>query len=318
MTDLRVERCDPRDREDGIKALFARNDRPQFEGVFERTYRPRSEQGLKSWVGLQDGRVVMHISVSPQRFAGGGDDRWGGFLGDLMVDAPLRDFWNSARLVRSMVKDVLDEGGIAFLVTATTQEAEAVFKAAGFKPLGVLQRYVLPLNPLYLSLRRLVRRSQRVRLDRLRVGEGVLATIGTMGAPGMWRPVPSEMDYETRIQTVEHNSAQWLHGAAAGGRTFVLITRHRDRKECSVADCFWDADLELPDVLLAAGAFVRADGVPKLVCSAPAESGLAQALVQAGFFPRAARSRLMLKVLEGPPLPSLNQWFLSHFSLSNW
>src|SRR6185503_6604335 len=127
-------------REREIKELFAQSDRSQFAEIFDRTYRPRADHGLRSWFGSTGEQVVMHISVTPMRFVGGGHTQRCGLLSDLMVHEQHRDFWGPVRLLRKMLSDVKRGGQLDFLITTSTADAEPIFKAGGFKPFGTLRR----------------------------------------------------------------------------------------------------------------------------------------------------------------------------------
>ena len=317
MTGLVVEACDPRERTDQIKDLFARNGQPQFDAAFERAYRSRAEIGLKSWLGQLGDQAVMHISVSPIEFSNGVRTLRGGVMGDLMVEEAQRDFWAPVRLLRQVVADLKKDGSIDFLLTTTTSDAEAVFRAAGFKTYGDLQRHVLPLNRAYLGLARLRARAARVRPARVEMiapAPGPAVTAGDM-----WRPVPSERFYRTRVEREEFEDATWLemkgsrNGAGVG---FAMLSKHHSQPEIGFADAFWGGGADLPAVALAAGRWAARAGYPKMCVSTLAESRLSAELKRAGFFPRAVRSVMLVqKIREVPPVEDL---FLTGFSLSSW
>src|SRR5687768_9332403 len=109
MADLQIERCLPSSRAEGIHALFERSGKTDFARVFERAYRPRESDGLRSWIGTSGGAVVLHISVSPQRFENGAQIFTGGLMGDLMSDEAHRDFWSPIKLARRVVADIKND-----------------------------------------------------------------------------------------------------------------------------------------------------------------------------------------------------------------
>src|SRR5688572_4396745 len=238
MSQLALELCDPRDREAEIKDLFARNDRVGFDAVFERAYRKRAEHGLRSWIGLADNQAVMHISVTPMPFAGGGRTMMCGVLGDLMVDASHRDFWAPVRLMRKMVSDLKRAGEIDCLMTTTVADAESVFKAGGFKTFGSFRRYVLPLSRPYLTFARIRSRVSLRRAKPDTFHDLERARPATPELAGYLRPVTNAAFYETRIPRSEFSDGTWLaveekRKSPAG---WALLSRSQDVPEVQLAD----------------------------------------------------------------------------------
>jgi|SRR5688572_17701961 len=317
MSEIVFEKCDPRDREAELKDLFARNDKAQFAEVFDRAIRPRAAQGLRSWVGLQDGRVVMHVAVTPLQFVGGGRSLKGGIMSDLMVDDGHRDFWVPVRLIRKMISDVKRGGELDFLLTTTTSTAEAVFKAGGFKPFATLRRYVLPLNPLYLAFARL-----RARIKRTRVHPSGLAQweSNTL-TDGPWRPLANAQFFETRIPRFEFTDGEWL--SVANGRKsdpgYALVARNPHLEELRLADAFWNNQgIGLGEIVHAAGRWGRKRGFKKFTIGTIHESAVGTELQRCGFFARDVRSVLLLHQVSSIAAPPVEDWFLLGFALSGW
>lgn len=316
MSEVVVEACDPRDRERQIRDLFARNGKSFFDTVFERAYRARADRGLRSWIALSDDRAVMHISVTPMPFVGCGRRMTAGILGDLMVDESHRDFWAPVRLLRRMVSDVKREGRIDFLITTTVADAEAVFKAGGFKPFASLRRYVLPLVLPYLTFTRIRSRARR---NRVRAGDGTVPRLDE--GLEVWRPYADREFYDTRIPRAEFSDANWLalNGGSATA-TAALLSRNQDLPlEMSFADLFWTGNRsEFPEIVHASARWARQQGMKKLSLTTLAESAVARRLEQAGFMGRDTRSKLLIHGIGPDPVPPVEEWFLPSFGLSGW
>jgi hypothetical protein len=321
MSDLVVERCDPRAREIEIKGLFARNGQPQFDSVFERAYRPRADHGMTSWIGRIGERAVMHIAVTPLPLHRTGSAMMAGVLGDLMVDDGHRDFWGPMRLLRTMVADLTREGTVDFLLTTTVQDAESVFKAAGFKPFGTLRRYVLPLALPYLGFAKLRSRAMKLTpaLGSSRPEEWD-STLSLESADH-WRPTSSVEYYRTRVPRSEHTDGTWVTVKRANGGEAgqVLLSRNASLNEFCIADVLWCGDnARLSDVLLSAARWARSEHAPRLSISTLEESRVAQQLAHAGFFARSVRSVILLRPLRNSAPPPVEDWFLTGFALSGW
>lgn len=323
MTEVVVQMCDPRDYESEIKALFARNGQPGFEAVFDRAYRKRAEHGLRSWVGMMDGQVVMHVAVSPLRFAGCGLSLQAGVLGDLMVDESQRDFWAPVRLLRRMVADVKKAGDIDFLLSTTVFEAESVFKAGGFKPLGVMRRYLLPAYWPYLLFARLRGRVKSARYRPGNIDEWNARKLSSATADGEWlRPETHTRFYQTRIPRVEYADATWISVGKDAGTTegWALLSRNSVLPgELGVADLFWQENgLTMSEVVHAGARWTRKQGLNKLTFSLLGESAAAQQLEKIGFLARDRAAAVVVQPTRKIELPPPDKWFLPGFTMSSW
>ncbi len=321
MSDLVLEMCDPREREAELKELFARNGKEIFAEVFERAYRPRAEQGLRSWIALQDGKAIMHISVTPVPLVRGDTTYTVGIMGDLMVDDGHRDFWTPVKLLRKLTGDLKRAGQVDFLLSTTTSEAESVFKATGFKPFATLRRFVLPLNPLYLLAARL-----RAGVKRTKTQPGSFEQLATTSpalvdnAPA-FRPQASEQFYATRIPRFEFTDEAWV--AVSNGRKttegYALLARDPYLNELRLADAFWNgAGIGVGEIVHAAARWGRKHGYKKFTLGTIDESQFAHDLRRAGFFARDVRSQLLLNQISPRTAPSPDDWFLLGFALSGW
>jgi hypothetical protein len=318
MSEAVVEQCDPREREAEIRALFARNGQAQFDAVFERAYRPRAADGLRSWIGRLGDDAVMHISVTPMRFTGGGRTLMGGVLGDLMADEPYRDFWSPVRLLRAMVADLKRAGEVDFLFTTTVADAEPVFKAGGFKPFGTLRRYVLPLSRTYRAVARLRGRVARHRATPCQAHNVVSGGASPPYGTGHWRPQSDEAYYATRIPRLDFADATWLAiGRDASG--CALVCRHQERPELTLADAFWNEDgVGLGEVVHAAGRWGHGQRLSRLSVTTVQETRVARQLERAGFFARDATSKLLMQPLGPNTPPPVDDLFLPSFALTSW
>lgn len=322
MSEVVVQMCDPRDRESEIKDLFARNGQDGFAAVFDRVYRKRAEYGLRSWVGTLDGKAMMHVAVSPLRFVGGGLSLQAGLLGDLMVDESQRDFWAPVRLLRRMVADVKRAGETDFLISTTVHEAESVFKAGGFKPLGKMRRYLLPAYWPYLAYARF---RGRVRAARPAVGdfEQYSATeMSSATSAASWlRPETNADFYNTRIPRGEFSDANWIAAQAknAGTAGWALLSRNTYLNEMGVADVFWSEEsLRTSDVLHAAARWTRKQGYNKLTFSMLDVSEVGKELERAGFLARDHAAAVVVQPISKVQLPPPEKWFLPSFTMSSW
>jgi hypothetical protein len=323
MTEVVVQMCDPRDRESEIKALFARNGQPGFAAVFDRAYRQRAEHGLRSWVGMLDGQAVMHVAVSPLRFAGAGLSLQAGVLGDLMVDESQRDFWAPVRLLRRMVADMKQNGNADFLLSTTVHDAESVFKAGGFKPLGVMRRYLLPTYWPYLAFSRLRGRVKRARFRNGSADEWNAGKLSSATAEAEWlRPETHMRFYNTRIPRLEFADANWISVGGSNGGTdgWALLSKNPQLpSELGVADLFWQEDrMRISEVLHAAARWTRKRGFNKLTFSLLGESAAAQQMEKIGFLPRDRAAAVVVQPVKKIELPAADKWFLPGFTMSSW
>lgn len=324
MSEVVLDSCDPRDREAEIKELFTCSGKSAFTDVFDRTYRPRADQGLRSWFCSTDGQVVMHISVTPMRFVGGGHTQRCGLLSDLMVHEQHRDFWGPVRLLRKMLADVKRAGNLDFLITTSTADAEPLFKAGGFKPIGALRRYVLPLYRPYLGVTRLKSRSGLLAARPSVITQCDHNLLTSMCETGEYfRPEPTESFYGTRIPRMESLDGTWLRvsekkeGDVPG---FALLSREINGPQLlALADAFWnDGGVQLGRVVHSVANWARSQRFRRISLTTIQESRATHQLQRTGFVPREIRSLLLANQLSAVVPPPVEQWFLPGFALSGW
>ncbi|HET9440574.1 MAG TPA: hypothetical protein VFO52_10405 [Longimicrobiales bacterium] len=314
MSEIVVDICDPRAHETELKELFARNGKPGFDAAFDRVYRVRAGQGMRSWIGRVDGRAVSHIAVTPMRFGGAGQIRLGGVMGDLMVDEAHRDFWAPVRLLRKMVADLKREGVTEFLVTTSVPDAESVFKAGGFKPFGTLHRYVMPLFLPFLLFKRVTSGQLRAPRARVLAGAGRATPRVDEGAP-RFRPITTPAFYDERIPRSDWADLTWLNLTSDSD---ALVSRHSTDPELRLVDAFGADARALRAALQAAARWGRKQRLKKFAATTLKESALAGELKRAGFLERDFRSTLLVQKLGAAPLPPVADWFLLEFALSSW
>jgi hypothetical protein len=321
MPDLVLEQSLPSARAAEIQALFDRAGQPEFSATYERSYRVRERFGLRSWVGIEAARVVLHISVSPERFSIGSVSFTGGLPGDLMADAAYRQFWHPLKLVRRMVADVKREGKLDFLLTSFVPAAEGVFRAAGFMHFAALQRHTMPLVWPWPFVRRLMHGETPPRLTAFAfTDDRPIEAMTKLRSPDCMRPVPSREYYATRMPRIEYPAGTWLIAgdpAAPDAAVLVSPTPHRD---LSIVDVLWrDVDVRLSGLLSAVATWAARHGHRRAYITTIPGTRLANAALSAGFIARPSESALMLlPIADKEKLPPPEQWVLTPFALTGW
>ena len=155
---LTLARVNPFDHGSAIKELFVTHERPEFPDYFERAYPDAVADGGTSWIGWdQHGRLCAHIAQFPREFSFNARRVQGALLANLMVASEYRTFWPALALARRAVKDLKEAGTADFIYADPNDRARPVLLAAGFREIGVLRRFVLPLTdgrrPINLALR---------------------------------------------------------------------------------------------------------------------------------------------------------------------
>jgi hypothetical protein len=318
MAEVVIERCVPSHRSGEIVDFFRRVGQPGFPAVFDRIYRQRELAGLRSWIAVRAGQVVVHISVSPILFSNAGSPVMGGVLGDLMADPGQRNFWGPVTLVRKMVEDVRGSQWPAFLLTSFVPAAEIVFRAAGFRPFSSLMRYVLPLLGPYLMLRRLQHGDGCPALCAVPFCEAIEPHL--CGPVSCFRPVPHRDFYSTRMPRIQYPAGHWLIAGRPEDPEALVLTSPRSTEELVVADVLWrDESVSLAGVFSSVGRWAAGQGYRRLTLATLENSALARAAHRAGFLCRQDPLPLLL-LLADPSIeiPPSHQWTLTPFALSTW
>lgn len=144
---LSVEGIEPLAKVPELLQLFRDNGEPLIADFIQRAYPVLAKAGARSWIGHDAaGRVVMHIARFRHTYQFGTEELAGGLLGNLMVDAAHRTFFPAMSLVRRLVEETRRSRAVDFLYADPHNGAPAVLKAAGFRPLGTLRRFILPVS----------------------------------------------------------------------------------------------------------------------------------------------------------------------------
>ncbi len=325
MTSTRIERCDGLTRAEGIQALFARNGRPAFAQFFRRAYGGVTGAGGGSWVGLDpQGTVVMHMAVFPRVFRSRSLTMRAGLVGDLMVDAPLRNFWAPLSLFRTAVADIRQEGVFDFLYTDPIPVSTGIVKAVGFVPLGQLCRHVLPLNGVYLLLGRLRAPGPQLVADRLPGTEPdrVVSLLEALQPGAALRAVRTLEIYGARLGEEGVGRADWRvlsPPAGSGSPVGLVLLTSAPRRRLVVLDVLWaDRQVEPEAVLLAVARAVRRD-YRTLQLTTLARSRVAEAAGRVGFVSRPDAQPVVVCALRDElRLPPLRDWYLNSVDGSAW
>lgn len=323
---LSIQRCDSLAWAGEIKALFERNGRPEFVQFFDRAYPLAAAAGGSSWlVRDASGAVVQHIAIFPRLFRHPTGKWRGGLLVDLMSDARHRNFFTAAQLCRQMVADVRASAEFDFLYTDPTPPAVGVLKAAGFRLVGTLRRFVLPLGRLYLLVQRLrcgVRRltvehaSGRGDLERTHVLEALRAC-------PYFRAERSMALYASREPA--DGMIEWLVARVpgAGGQPAALaaLDPNPRRRVLTCLDLLWDHQrVATQSILHALARSAHERGFRRLGLWTLADSRFAAMARGCGFLPRSdVLPVLLLEVGGGTTvLPPMEEWLLMHIDGSAW
>jgi hypothetical protein len=147
VSGVEITRTDPLDHAADIKHLFLTHERPEFPDFFDRAYPSAVRSGARSWIGVDtDQRLVLHIGQFPRRFTFREQTVVAGLLVNLMAAKSHRTFLPAVRLLRRMTEESRAAAELDFLYGDPSAAAQAVFKAAGYSTLGMLDRFVLPLG----------------------------------------------------------------------------------------------------------------------------------------------------------------------------
>jgi hypothetical protein len=321
MAEIDISAGPPSEAAEDIRGLFLRAGRPEFEGIYERVYRVRERQGLRSWIGRRQGQAAFHISLAPERFSDGAQTLTCGLPGDLMVDATERDFWGPVKLVRRMVADVARDRLADFLLTTYVPRAEAVFKAAAFKPFAELHRQAMPLIWPYPLLRRLmlVVKLPPVRAVPFMDGWSEVP-LKAMHSPGAFRPVPHADYYATRIPRIEYPTGTWLVTGPVDEPEAIVLVSTKPDGELVIADVLWrDVTVSLKRIFAAVVRWASDSAKHKVVSITTIPgSHLADAARLAGFVVRGSYRVMIAPIVTPAAVPPPEQWAFTPFVLTSW
>ena len=325
---LTIERCDAVTQGEEIKALFLRNDYPTFPAFFDRAYRYAMSTGGRSWVARNGhGSVVGHLAAFPRVFRDGTRVVRAALLVDNLFDRAYRNYWSAVELCRRALADLREADACEFAYTDPSLPGQALLRAVGFTRVGTLQRFVLPLHPLYVGFFRIKARAEPLSLERVsglrdtRVAEALQAL-----PPGsQFRGERSLELYATRLGGDTMPDWQWLllraqrqSDAAVAG--LVLTASHPGENVVRVVDLVWDeARVSPASALHAVAQAAREDGFKKVNIFTLAESGFARSIERCGFVGRSDALPLVVHpTREGAVLPPVRDWLMTYFDGSAW
>ncbi len=285
---LAFARVNPLEYGEEIKELFVAHERPEFPAFFERTYPDVVADGAASWVGRDEqGRIRAHIAQFPRPFRLGQRMVRGSLLANLMVSKTHRTLWPALALVRQLVNDSRD----------TNDGALAVLRAVGFRPVGALRRFVLPLTDqrrsvdLGIRLYHLVGRIRALaplvvmarRASEMPAGPDIVQ-VDSLG------PVPKPAVYRHRLAGYPSSRDWWysFHGPTSSERPIAaaLVRGPDDRGLAVVCALCCEPPTLLRSVLVGLARALRARGVGRLEVSVMDDSPVAVGVRRAGFLRR--------------------------------
>jgi hypothetical protein len=145
---LNIVRVNPLEYEAGLKALMTSHDVSSFPQFFDHGYASAVRDGARSWIGLDDGGTLqMNITLFVHQFDFDGRRVTGGMLGNMMVATEYRTFFPAIALLKRVVSDAREQGGIDFLYgDPGPKGAQAIFQGARMRQVGNLDRFVIPMR----------------------------------------------------------------------------------------------------------------------------------------------------------------------------
>ncbi len=295
---LAFARVNPLEYGEEIKELFVAHERPEFPAFFERTYPDVVADGAASWVGRDEqGRIRAHIAQFPRPFRLGQRMVRGSLLANLMVSKTHRTLWPALALVRQLVNDSRASGSVDFLYGDPNDGALAVLRAVGFRPVGALRRFVLPLTDqrrsvdLGIRLYHLVGRIRALaplvvmarRASEMPAGPDIVQ-VDSLG------PVPKPAVYRHRLAGYPSSRDWWysFHGPTSSERPIAaaLVRGPDDRGLAVVCALCCEPPTLLRSVLVGLARALRARGVGRLEVSVMDDSPVAVGVRRAGFLRR--------------------------------
>ena len=324
---LQFERCAVGVFGEEIKALFVRNDAPEFPAFFQRAYSQTASAGGVSWIARDGaGKLVGHYAALPRVFRSEGRQARAALLVDLLLDPVHRNFWTAAELCRRAAADLRESGEFDFAYSDPSPVARGIMRAAGFTERGTLERFATPLNFLYNGFFHV--KSRAVSLTAERIGsleDPRLAQALYALRPGAYFQGQRSVDlYATRLGLGAIPTWEWL----------LLRDRHPGAPPCALAltapepgkpllrivDLLWDDRAVSPaSILTAVTRAARGPGYRKLNMVTLAQSALALTLKRCGFIGRGdALPLFWLGLRQSDTLPPLHDWVLTELDGSGW
>jgi hypothetical protein len=287
-----------------IKRLFLAHERPEFPAFFDRTYPDAVADGASSWVGRDaEGRICAHIAQFPRPFRFGHSEVRGSLLANLMVAKAHRSVWPALGLVRNLLGDSKKSGTVDFLYGDPNEKALAILKAVGFRDVGALRRFVLPLTDrrrsvdlgirLYHLLGRVKAQTTSLVATAQRAGEipaGSEPLIDAAADVDSLRPGARPSVFRHRLADYPSTNDWWYtfrRRGAAGGPVGAALVRGPDNRGLSVVCALQFESLALvSSVLVSLAGALRETGAERLEVSVMAGSQVASEVRRVGFVPR--------------------------------
>ncbi len=307
---LAYTRVNPLEHAEEIKQLFLANERAEFPAFFDRTYADAVADGATSWVGRDArGAICAHIAQFPRPFRLGTRVVRGSLLANLMVAKEHRTLWPALALVRQLVNDSRRSGSVDLLYGDPNDAALAILRAAGFRSVGALQRFVLPLadrrRPVDLGIR-LYHLFGRLRANTTALVATARPASETPAGPasvratdaGFLDPEPRPAVYRHRLAGYPSPSDSWytfhLSSSSAAAVAAALV------RGPVVCELRCERLTLVSSVLLVLGRALREAGVQRLELSVMGESRVAAEVRRAGFLPRQERIPVVAMPLTPP------------------
>ena len=328
---LDIQCVDPLQHADGLKALFAENEREDFAAYFDRAYPEAVRDGARSWIGRDEtGTIVLHMARIPQRCTIGGRTVTGGLLVNLMADREHRSLFPALTLVRRLVSDSRADGSVDFLYTDPNTQAAALLRVAGFVPVGDLERLVLPLSTsiwagrvlvrVFHLLLRLGRRwRQPMALERVPAASVDDENLTHQPSAGTrLRFFRSAASYRRRLAAFPSSDDHWLtlrskHGTpAASANAMVRAMLDGSAIVCSLSRT---AETPLARIVPSLAQGLRRDGHRSIWLWTLAGTHFARELQRAGFIARPDRVPvfgLALNDVGAETLRAVREWEVTH------
>jgi hypothetical protein len=303
---LAVRRVNPLALGDEIKNLFEREHLPHLIEFFDRAYPGGVNEGMSSWVALDEtGRVTGHIAMFPHRFTYNDSQYTGAIGANLVMDRRHRNLANAVSLVRAVIRDAESQGDVDFLFGDPNESGRAIMSSiGGFTDVGELARFVLPvaqpsvLGPavaayLWLKLRRGQREPMEVE-RRSAAAFDVREIELPPGQSGVLRPVHPPELYRRRFPAYPTEGDDWYLFTRDSKRVAaVLVRKFRTGHRAELA-CVWrQPDVSIVHLVHPIVSDLRAAGVRRLQAFSLLASGLGRELHAAGFFRRERGGRFL-------------------------
>jgi hypothetical protein len=298
---LSYERVDPLAHAADIKQLFLDHERPEFPAFFDRTYPDAVEAGAQSWIGRDaEGRIQAHVAQLPRRFLLGERQLAAALMANIMVATAYRRFWPAVGLARRAVTDMRRSGSFDFAYADPNDAALPIMRAAGFRPVGVVRRFVLPLGDrrpavalgigLYRCAVGALGRGPRLACVEQPARHVSGGTFPGPGTASSLRPIRSVAVYRSRLAGYPADGDLWFvfrDLAASSDPVGRVLVRGPDERGVAVV-CAWECGplAALRSMLVTVTDRLRKRGATRLELSVVTGSPAERAVRRAGFLPR--------------------------------